>query len=109
MRQIPLLSLILEYLEENNRLSTIDDADGEYGQTPLWFAYYRGSLEAARLLLDRGHKGRSTAGRPLHVACLEGHDAVVKLLLLNGANKNRPEADRPRVPSPVTILSCRLV
>ena len=95
MNEVPLLSLILEYLEENNRLTIIDDGENNV-RTPLCFACGRGSLEAATLLLDSGadvNKGTTEGLTPLHVACLEGHDAVVKLLLLNGADKNRPTND----------------
>ena len=95
MNAVPLLSLILEYLEKNNRLSTIDDGE-EYGMTPLYLASYRGSLEAATLLLNCGadvNKETTEGDTPLHIACSEGHNAVVKLLLANGADKNRPTND----------------
>ena len=94
INDVPLLSLMLEYLEENDRLGTIDDRDQD-GQTPLWWASFVGSLEAATILLDRGadfNKG-TVEGTPLHMACVGGHDAVVKLLLANGADKNCSDSE----------------
>ena len=92
--EVLLLSLVLQFLEDNNRLSTINDGDHmllQRGQTPLWNASHCGSLEAATLLIEKGadlNKPDENGWTPLHAACSAGHDAVVKLFLAKGADKN---------------------
>ena len=61
-------------------------ADAKYGRTPLWWAGQRGSVGAARLLLERDDINPNTADTgygqtPLLRAVEGGHEAVVRLLL----------------------------
>ena len=69
----------------------VDARDGD-GSTPLHCACWKGNLEAARLLLDRGadpgaintndHWGTT----PLHAAAHANHKEIARLLLERGAD-----------------------
>ena len=88
--EVLLLSQVLQFLEENNRLSTINDGDHlllQRGQTPLWNAGHCGSLEAATLLLEKGadlNKPDENGWTPLHAACRAGHDTPSSSLSSSG-------------------------
>ncbi len=67
-----------------------DQATFEWHRTPLHNACYKGYIDAARLLLEKGAEvdpvevnGRT----PLHHACQEGHLDVMRLLLARGADQ----------------------
>ncbi len=55
----------------------------------LYFAGRHGRLEAVRYLLDHGadmYFEGFFGGTAAHWACIEGHDAVVKMLIQRGMN-----------------------
>ncbi|RPH34353.1 MAG: hypothetical protein EHM93_00875 [Bacteroidales bacterium] len=59
------------------------------GATPLYWAAYKNSYEAARLLLDKGaniNEGMSNGWNPIHIAAKKGNLEVVKLLIDRGAD-----------------------
>lgn len=59
------------------------------GATPLYWAAYKNSYEAARLLLDKGaniNEGMSNGWNPIHIAAKKGNAEVVKLLIERGAD-----------------------
>ena len=62
----------------------------KYEWTALHWAVRRGQVENVRNLINREDiEARDFQGRtPLHIAVLSGHDALVELLLRNGANVN---------------------
>jgi hypothetical protein len=59
------------------------------GATPLYWAAYENSYEAARLLLDKGaniDEGMNNGWKPIHIAAKRGNTEVVKLLIDRGAD-----------------------
>ncbi|TAQ85990.1 hypothetical protein B7494_g5682 [Chlorociboria aeruginascens] len=72
----------------------------ETGETALHVAAHFGHKECARILLNgSGHQKcdfevteNSFAFAPLHVACVDGHLAIVELLITAGALLNKPDA-----------------
>ncbi len=74
----------------------VDFQDGQ-GETALHIAAHFGHTESARILLagNQGHRAsteisESTFGwAPLHIACVDGWLAMVKLLVAAGANVSR--------------------
>jgi ankyrin repeat protein len=64
-------------------------AQNNYGQTPFFDACYSGKIKNVRLLLpintqeinNKDYNGDT----PLHIACANGHTAIAKFLLKNGA------------------------
>lgn len=65
------------------------DTVGSSGHTPLYAAVCGGSVELARMLLDRGAdpEGKTKFGEaPLHAAANRGGVAMIKLLLERGAD-----------------------
>lgn len=57
------------------------------GQTPLWYATWRGNLELASCLIKNGAlvEPKAKGVTPLHVAAYRGHAALTRLLVQNGA------------------------
>ena len=71
---------------------------GEDLTTALEYACFYGKLDVAKILLEKGSKsngidenGQET-GIPLMEAARRGHDQIVKLLILHGANPNLPDS-----------------
>lgn len=62
----------------------------KYEWTPLHWAVRRGQVENVRNLIRQGDlESPDFQGRtPLHIAVLSGHDAIVRILLENGADVN---------------------
>ncbi|MGE9297319.1 MAG: ankyrin repeat domain-containing protein [Puniceicoccales bacterium] len=74
-------------------------ANGDGGNTPLWFAAqgpWEGGLPVARLLLESGadvNAGCEHGWSPVHIAAVWGHGDVVQLLHGAGADMNGRDAD----------------
>jgi ankyrin repeat protein len=81
--------ILLDYLREQG---ADIDALGIYSRSPLHTAALYGCLPGATWLIAAGadinrmEKGRFQANTPLHNAAFAGHDSIVELLLLRGAN-----------------------
>ncbi|KAI3394856.1 hypothetical protein diail_2142 [Diaporthe ilicicola] len=70
----------------------------EKKRTPLWYAAAMGRLDAASILIQCGTKTgvRDNSGRSdLHMACLEGHHEMVRLLLQSGVDAEQPTQSTP--------------
>jgi uncharacterized protein YfcZ (UPF0381/DUF406 family)/DNA-binding phage protein len=80
---------LLEYLHEQGAGI---DVSGPYHRSPLHTATLYGCLPGVTWLIaagadiNRTEKGRFQANTPLHNAAFAGHEPVVELLLLKGAN-----------------------
>lgn len=59
-----------------------------YGETAIALAALYGRKMAVQMLIDAGAKIDGPEWGPLHYAAYNGHDQVVRLLLLRGANVN---------------------
>jgi len=77
---------ICKILVQNGALTEIEN---KYGNKPLMFACYYGSLDCVRVLLDSGADvsaySSKTGLTALHKACMQGNVKVVELLLEKGA------------------------
>jgi uncharacterized protein len=81
---------VARHLKEDPKLAT---SWNDFGWTPLHLAAFSGSLETARLLLDRGAEVNVRAktkfrNTPLQAALLPGQYETAKLLLEHGADPN---------------------
>jgi ankyrin repeat protein len=84
---------LIEALLADDR-SNIDERDAR-GYSPLMFAAYTGSLEAAQLLLARGAdpNGTDFAGNSILMgAAFKGHLPLVQCLLAHGADPKHRNA-----------------
>jgi ankyrin repeat protein len=72
----------------------VNQARTEDGATPLYIAAYKGQLNVAQLLLDRGaevNQAETNGATPLYIAAALGQLDVAKLLLDRGAKVNQAE------------------
>ncbi len=72
-----------------NAGSNIDALDRDK-MSPLHYASFRGQMEIAELLIDKGAnvniKGQEGGVTPLHLAATKGNKEMVKLLISRGAD-----------------------
>jgi hypothetical protein len=84
--------IMIKLLSENSKINP--DARDDYGQTPLWWAAYRGHTAVVEALLATGKvepDAKDNYGEtPLSRAAARGHTVVVEALLATG--KVEPDA-----------------
>jgi hypothetical protein len=71
-------------------------------ETPLMMAAFKGQMEIARALLDKGAKVNRTGWSPLHYAATGGRIELIRLLLDHGADI---EARSPNGSTPLMMAS----
>ena len=77
------------------------DAADESGFTPLHYAAYVGSLEAARFLIKQGadvNDRKDSTDAPVYTAAQYGHPKIVALFLEHGADPNAQTKDHGQSP-----------
>lgn len=67
----------------------VDDADND-GITALIIGCFHGYYDIVNMLLEEANVNKCSkeGDAPLHYACMEGHESIVKMLLQNNANVN---------------------
>ncbi|KAL8866258.1 MAG: hypothetical protein Q9174_006405, partial [Haloplaca sp. 1 TL-2023] len=87
----PLINELLDMgadIEARTGESTIWSSKGHCLATPLYLAAENGREAACKTLLERGANPRCAAigGYPIHIACVNGHAGVVRILLDAGVD-----------------------
>lgn len=87
-RNKPLVRILLDFGANPNQTNNEDDPP-----PPLWWAAFRGALEPAKLLIDKGANVNGVGSRiPLMAASHGGNLELVKLLVDKGAQVNARNA-----------------